>query len=310
MEAYLQALLSGLAVGGIYALIALSFSITFTTTRTLNFAQGEFVSFGAFVGVTALLVLTGTASLGAMKTGAMPQTASLGLNYPLALLVAGVVAGVVGILVFVLAVRPFAGKPGMSWVMSTIGFGIILQSAGLALWGPAPAKLPGPFGEGIIRIAGAGVRPQEVLILVAVIVILLGFEAVMQHTRLGKATRAVAHSPDVASLMGINVPVVMMGAFAASSALAGVSGVLIAPISTASLYMGLGFALKAFAGAIIGGLDNPRGCIYGGFMLGVVESYVGLWHSQWREIAVFLLIILVLAIRPNGIFGARTLQKV
>ena len=310
MEAYLQALLSGLSVGGIYALIALSFSITFTTTRTLNFAQGEFVSFGAFVGVTALLLLTGTASLGAMNTGSMPQTASLGLNYPVALLVAGVVAGVVGILVFVLAVRPFAGKPGMSWVMSTIGFGIILQSAGLALWGPAPAKLPGPFGEGIIRIAGAGVRPQEVLILFAAIIILLGFEAVMQHTRLGKATRAVAHSPDVASLMGINVPVVMMGAFAASSALAGVSGVLIAPISTASLYMGLGFALKAFAGAIIGGLDNPRGCIYGGFMLGVVESYVGLWHSQWREIAVFLLIILVLAIRPNGIFGARTLQKV
>ena len=310
MEAYLPALLSGLSVGGLYALIALSFSITFTTTRTLNFAQGEFVSFGAFVGVTALLLLTGTASLGAMNTGSMPQTASLGLNYPVALLVAGVVAGVVGILVFVLAVRPFAGKPGMSWVMSTIGFGIILQSAGLALWGPAPAKLPGPFGEGIIRIAGAGVRPQEVLILFAAIIILLGFEAVMQHTRLGKATRAVAHSPDVASLMGINVPVVMMGAFAASSALAGVSGVLIAPISTASLYMGLGFALKAFAGAIIGGLDNPRGCIYGGFMLGVVESYVGLWHSQWREIAVFLLIILVLAIRPNGIFGARTLQKV
>lgn len=305
MAPYIQALLSGLAVGGIYALIALSFSITFTTTRTLNFAQGEFVSFGAFVGVTTLLALTGVATI-----GGMPADASSGINYPVALLVSAVVSGVVGILVFLLAVRPFAGKPGMSWVMSTIGFGILLQSAGLAIWGPAPAKLPGPLPDDVIRIAGAGVRPQELLVLAATVLILIAYELVMNRSRLGKATKAVAHSPDVASLMGINVPVVMMGAFAVSSALAGLAGVLIAPVSTASIYMGLAFALKAFAGAIIGGLDNPRGCIYGGFILGIIESFVGLWQSQLREIAVFLLIILVLAIRPAGLFGARALQKV
>ena len=305
MAPYLQALLSGLAVGGIYALIALSFSITFTTTRTLNFAQGEFVSFGAFVGVSVLLALTGTATI-----GAMPLDAGGGVNYPVALLAAAVVSGVVGILVFLLAVRPFAAKPGMSWVMSTIGFGILLQSAGLAVWGPAPAKLPGPLADDVIRIAGAGVRPQELLVLAATALILVGYELAMNRSRLGKATKAVAHSPEVASLMGINVPVVMMGAFAVSSALAGLAGVLIAPIATASLYMGLAFALKAFAGAIVGGLDSPRGCIYGGFILGVIESFVGLWHSQLREIAVFLLIILVLAVRPAGLFGARSLVKV
>jgi branched-chain amino acid transport system permease protein len=302
---YFQALLSGLSVGGIYALIALSFSITFTTTKTLNFSQGEFVSFGAFVGISVLLLLTGTNSL-----GAMPTTASAGMNYPVALLVAGIVAGLIGVLIFVVAVSPFAGKPGMSWVMSTIGFGILLQSVGLIVWGPAPVNLPAPLGDDVIRIFGAGVRPQEIIVLISAILIMIAFDLLMRRSRIGKAMRAVAHSPQAASLMGINVRAMMIGAFAASSALAGVAGVLIAPISTASLFMGLGFALKAFAGAIIGGLNNPRGCIFGGFILGVIESYVGLWQAQWREIAVFALIIIVLAIRPNGLFGARSDEKV
>ena len=305
LASYIQALLSGLSVGGIYALIALSFSITFTTTRTLNFSQGEFVSFGAFIGVSVLLLLTGTTSL-----GAMPVDASTGLNYPLALLVAGVVSGLVGILIFVLAVSPFAGKPGMSWVMSTIGFGVLLQSAGLIIWGPAPVKLPAPLGDDVIRIFGAGVRSQEIIVLLAAVAIMIAFDLLMRRSLIGKAMRAVAQSPQVASLMGINVRTVMIGAFAASSALAGIAGVLIAPITTASLFMGLSFALKAFAGAIIGGLGNPRGCIYGGFILGVIESYVGLWQSQWREIAVFALIILVLAVRPEGLFGTRSAEKV
>ena len=302
---YIQAMLSGLAVGGIYALIALSFSITFTTTNTLNFSQGEFVSFGAFVGITVLLVLSGATSL-----SAIPLTASAGLNYPIVVAVAGVVSGLVGIVIFVTAVRPFAGKPGMSWVMSTIGFGILLQNVGLLVWGPAPTNLPPPLGDEVIRVFGAGVRPQEILDLAAAIIIMLAFDILMRKTTLGKAMRAVAHSPQTASLMGINVQAMMIGAFAASSALAGIAGVLIAPVSTASLFMGLGFALKAFAGAIIGGLSNARGCIFGGFALGVIESYVGLWRAEWREIAIFVLIIIVLAIKPNGLFGGRLAEKV
>ena len=302
---YAQALVSGLAVGGVYALIALSFSITFTTTKTLNFAQGEFVSFGAFIGVTALLLLSGSGNI-----RAMPTDASAGLNYPVALAVAGVVSAVIGILIFILAVRPFAGKPGMSWVMSTIGFGVILQSLGLIVWGPAPTMMPPPFGDDVIRIFGAGVRSQEILVLVAAILIMIALDLVMRRSLIGKAMMAVAHSPQTASLMGINVAAVMIGAFALSSALAGIAGVMIAPISTASLFMGMGFALKAFSGAIIGGLNNPRGCIYGGFILGVIEASVALWQAQWREIVVFLLIILVLAVRPNGLFGGASVDKV
>ncbi|QCK87082.1 branched-chain amino acid ABC transporter permease [Phreatobacter aquaticus] len=302
----LQALVSGLAVGGIYALIALGFSITFTTTKTLNFAQGEFVGIGAFVGVTALYLLSGAS--GPMSS--LNQGASAGINFPAAVIAVGVVMAVLGILLFVMAVKPFAGKPGMAWIMSTIGFGTILQSLGLVVWGPAPVNVPSPFGDDVIRIAGIGVRPQEIVVLVVSVALMAGLDLVMRRTRLGKAMRAVAHSPSVAALMGINVTAIMLGAFALSSLLAGVGGLMVAPISSASLFLGMGIALKAFSGAILGGLDNPRGCILGGFMLGVLEQGVALWQAQWREIVVFLLIILVLAIFPNGLFGSRSLDKV
>lgn len=306
LATYLQALVSGLAVGGVYALIALGFSITFTTTKTLNFAQGEFIGVGAFVGVTVLFLLGG----GSGPILGLPPGASAGLAFPAAAVATGLVMGVLGILLFITAVKPFAGKPGMSWIMSTIGFGTILQSLGLVAWGPAPVNVPSPFGDDVMRIAGIGVRPQEILVLVVAVVLMLALDLVLRHSRLGKAMRAVAHSPQVAALMGINVGAVMVGAFALSSTLAGIGGLMVAPISSASLFLGLGIALKAFSGAILGGLDNPRGCILGGFLLGVLEQYVALWQAQWREIVIFLLIILVLAAFPNGLFGARSLDKV
>lgn len=305
---YLQALVSGLSIGGVYALIALSFSITFTTTKTLNFSQGDFVSVGAFIGVAALYFLS--AGSGSTGIAGLVDKASAGFNYPIAAVAVGAATGILGLAIFVAAVRPFAGKPGMSWVMSTIGFGIILQSLGLAVWGPAPVKMPSPFGDDVVRVAGVGVRPQEVLVLIVAIVLMLALDLVMRRTRIGKAMRAVAHNPSVAALMGINVTAMMLGAFALSSALAGIGGLLVAPIASASLFLGLGIALKAFSGAIMGGLDNPRGCIFGGFVLGILEAGVALWQAQWREIVIFLLIILVLAVRPNGLFGAQSLDKV
>jgi branched-chain amino acid transport system permease protein len=122
--------------------------------------------------------------------------------------------------------------------------------------------------------------------------------------------RAVAHNTGVASLMGINVNAIMIGAFVVSSALAGLSGFLLAPIAQASLFMGLVVGLKGFSAAMIGGLTNPRGCVVGGFLLGVLESMINLWSAQWREVAIFALVILVLAIRPTGLFGTRLVEKV
>ena len=303
--ALLQALASGLAVGGAYALIALGFSITFTTTKTLNFSHGDFVSVGSFIGVTVLWLLLGK-PINAPLVGV---TLSLWQQL-LAALVTVTAIGVIGILLYVFAVKPFAGKAGMSWVMSTIGFGIILTSLGLAIWGPSQIVVPSPVGDDVIRIGGVGIRPQEILMFVVAVIVMAALDWVMHQTIMGKAMRAVAYDQRVASLMGINVAGVMIGAFFLSSALAGLSGFLIAPIASASLYVGLAIALKGFSGAIIGGLSNPRGCVLGGFGLGLLESLVNLWQAQWREIVVFLLVILVLALRPYGLLGQATVEKV
>src|SRR6266403_1731261 len=178
--ALLQAIVSGLAVGSAYALIALGVSIA-------NW-QHLAAAFGSVI-----------------------------------------VIGCLGILLYFLAVRPFAGKPGMSWVMSTIGFGIILTSLGLAVWGPSQVVVPSPVGDDVIRIAGIGIRPQEILMFVVAVIIMVAIDLTMRRTMVGKAMRAVAHDRRVASLMGINVTAFMVGAFFLSSALAGLSGALIAP---------------------------------------------------------------------------------
>jgi branched-chain amino acid transport system permease protein len=305
-KALLQALISGLAIGGAYALVSLGFSITFTTTKTLNFSHGEFVSAGAFIGMSAMLLLLGKPVTATTFGGAVPSvTAQL-----LALVAALVVMGGLGWLLYVLGVRPFARKPGMAWVMSTLGFGVVLESIGLAIWGPKPVVVPSPVGDSVVQFMGVGVRPQELVLLGVAVAVMIVFDLVMRKTMVGKMMRAVAANGSVASLMGINTNAVMIGAFVVSSALAGLSGFLIAPITQASLFMGLTIGLKGFSGAMIGGLNNPRGCVIGGFALGVFESTVNLWQAQWREIAVFAVVILVLAFKPTGLFGSRLVEKV
>jgi branched-chain amino acid transport system permease protein len=306
MEAILQALISGLAVGSAYSLVALGFSVTFTTTKTLNFSHGEFVSAGAFIGMSVLFLAIGKLPTSTSFGGADPGT----LAQLAALLASLVVMGVIGWLLFLLGVRPFTKRPGMAWVMSTLGFGVILQSIGLAIWGPKPVVVPSPVGDDVIRIMGIGIRPQEILMLMVSVVIMVAFDHVMRKTMVGKAMRAVAQNQSVASLMGINVTLVMIGAFVISSGLAGLSGFLLAPVAQASLFMGLAVGLKGFSAAMVGGLSNARGCVFGGFILGVLESFVNLWSAQWREVAIFALVILVLAFRPNGLFGTKLVEKV
>ena len=305
MVAILQALFSGLALGSVYALVALGFNITHNTTKTLNFGQGEFLVAGAFVAVSGVLLLSGKGLTGALQ----PQDVTL-LRYGGSMLITVAVLGVLGVLLYYTAVRPFIGLPGLAWVMSTIGFGIIIQNTALAIWGPSPMVLPSPLGDSVLRIGGAGVLPQEVLVLCSSIVVMLVLDTVMRRTKIGKAVRAVAQSQSAATLMGINVSAVIVLAFVVSSSLAGLAGLLIAPITTVSVFMGVTLALKAFSAAIVGGLSNARGCMLGGFLLGIIESMVGLWHAELREISIFLLIIVVLVVKPEGLLGQRVSEKV
>jgi len=305
MEAILQAVLSGLALGGVYALVALGFNITNNTTKTLNFGQGEFLVAGAFIGVTLVLVLSGKGHTGVLQ----PEDVTI-VKYLTGLAAILVVLSVLGVFLYYTAVRPFVGAAGLAWVMSTIGFGIIVQNTALGIWGPAPLAIPSPLGNEVIRIAGAGVLPQEILIFVVSIVVMVALDLVLRKTKIGKAVRAVAHNKNAAALMGINVPAIVILAFVVSSCLAGLGGLLIAPVTTASVFMGLVLALKAFSAAIIGGLDNPRGCILGGFLLGLIESLIGLWHAELREISIFVLIIVVLVFKPEGLLGRKIAEKV
>jgi len=305
MVAILQAVLSGLALGGVYALVALGFNITHSTTKTFNFGQGEFLVAGAFVAVSGLLLLAGKGITDPLN----PEDVTL-LRYGGSLVISMVVLGLLGVLLYYTAVRPFVGRAGLAWVMSTIGFGIIIQNVALAVWGPSAVVMPSPLGNDVIRIFGAGILPQEILVLGASIAVMLCIDVVMRKTKIGKAVRAVAQSMDAATLMGINVSAIVVLAFVVSSSLAGLAGLLIAPITTASVYMGLTLALKAFSAAIVGGLNNPRGCMLGGFLLGLLEALVGLWHAELREISIFMLIILVLALKPEGLLGQRQVEKV
>ncbi|MGH8675821.1 MAG: branched-chain amino acid ABC transporter permease [Burkholderiales bacterium] len=305
MEAILQAVLSGLSLGGIYALVALGFNITNNTTKTLNFGQGEFLVAGAFIGVTLVLVLSGKGHTGVLQ----PEDVTI-VKYLTGLVGILAVLGALGVFLYYTAVRPFVGAAGLAWIMSTIGFGIIVQNTALGIWGPAPLAIPSPLGNEVIRIGGAGILPQEILIFVVSVVVMVALDLVLRKTKIGKAVRAVAHNKNAAALMGINVPAIVILAFVVSSCLAGLGGLLVAPITTASVFMGLTLALKAFSAAIIGGLDNPRGCILGGFLLGLIESLIGLWHAELREISIFVLIIVVLVVKPEGLLGRRIVEKV
>ncbi|MBI5257860.1 MAG: branched-chain amino acid ABC transporter permease [Burkholderiales bacterium] len=304
MVTLFQALFSGLALGGIYALVALGFSITHSTTKTLNFGQGEFLVAACFLAATVLLLLAGKPHTGNLQ----PADVSFA-RYLLAMVVVIALMAAFGVLLYGAAVRPFAGG-GMGWVMSTIGFGIIVQNAALAVWSPAPMAMPSPLGDEVLRFGGAGVRPQEILVLVITAVVVFGQDWLLHRTRVGRAMRAVAANRNAAALMGINVGAIVLLAFAMASGLAGLAGVLIVPITTASIFMGLTLSLKAFSAAILGGLNNPRGCIVGGLVLGCFEALVGLWRAELREISIFVLIILALMFKPEGLFGRKSFEKV
>ena len=300
-----QAFFSGLAMGSVYALVAFGFSITYTTTKTFNFGQGAFLALAGLIGASAVLWY----SQGTFTGFTSPEDVTWGA-FLFALAVSVLVLGALGYVLYITAIKHFVGEAGLSWVMSTIGFGIIVQNIALLVWGPAPIVIASPLGDSVFTLFGAGIRPQEVLVFGTTLALMLVFDWALHKTKMGKAVRAVAFSKNTASLMGINAHAVAIAVFVIGSALAAIAGVMIAPITTASVFVGALLSLKAFSAAILGGLENPRGCIFGGFLIGLMESFIGLWYANLREIAVFGLIIVVLYFRPAGLLGRVHAEKV
>ncbi len=286
-----QAVVSGLSIGSIYALIAQGYYVTYITTSTLNFGQGEFLMIGAMVGLTCYVVV--------------------GLPFPIALLIAVAVTGLMGIALERIAIRPVLRHVlTHSWVLSTLAISIILKNGAVSVWGPEQIRFPSPFGDEVLKIGNAGIFPQELFIIVAALGTVALVQLFLKKSILGKAMMAVAHNRNAAAVMGIDVKRMVILAFMLSSALAGLGGILIAPVTFAWAYMGTVPGIKAFAAAIFGGLENPVGILIGGLVIGLLEQLFGVINSNLKEGITFLFILIMLAFRPTGLMGRRTIEKV
>ena len=284
MYFFFQVALSGLATGAIYGLIAVGYSLTFMTTKALNFALGMWVMLGGML-TYSLLVLHGL--------------------HPLIVLSAVVVAlFLLGLIAERLTVQPFLRAGSDVWVMSTLAVGLLLIDFAEIIWGRSPTPVPAFLGKDPIYLGAVSILPQQVLIIAAACVTFLALDLFYRRTLLGKAFRAVAHSGEVSSLMGINTRRVQAVSYAAAAALAGFAGFLVVPLTLAEPQLGTVLGLKAFAIAIIAGLAAPRGILICGLAYGALEALIsGYFYTGIRDILGFSLMILVLFLKPEGLFG-------
>jgi branched-chain amino acid transport system permease protein len=284
MVQFLQLFTNALAIGSIYAVVALSFEIAYEATGVVNFATGQLVMVGAFVGATAI----------AYTHADMP------VSY--AMTVAAMAA--VGIAFFVGVFLPLRGKSVVTVVIGTVAMGIAIQSISQLVWGPLPAAVQSPFAGAMLPFAGT-VVPVHAVFIVCVAAVLIGLLSFFLHyTMLGKQFRAVAQDLDAALLMGIRVRWIYGLTWALVAVLAGIAGLLLAPMWFIDVSMGDSLALKAFAAAVIGGFGSIPGAICGGILVGLCEilgaAYVS---SAYKDALVFAVMIAFLLLRPQGIFG-------
>lgn len=286
-----SSIITGLGLGSMYGLLALGFYITYSVSQTVNFAQGSSMMLGAVVCYAVAVTL----------------------GWPMlpAILVALLACAAWGWVVERFVVRPFASRGSNSWLMATVAAGIVLENVVLFTFGKEPRSLPSPLVEQPILIGELGVYPLQLLIPVVGLSIAFGLHLVSAKTRLGKAQLAVVQNPDAARLLGIDVKRAIVGAFVVSTVLAGIAGILIAPLFNVASDMGTLFGIKAFAVAIIGGIMSPWGVMIAGLAYGVVEALItSTLGSVYTQIVTFALVIIVLAIMPNGLFGKAEVKKV
>jgi branched-chain amino acid transport system permease protein len=287
-----SALISGLGMGSMYGLLALGFHVTHAVSHTVNFAQGSTMMLGA------VLCFTGWA------TFAWPL--------PLAIMMALAGCALWGIVVERLAVRPFVDRGSSSWLMATVALGIVIDNVVLFTFGKDPRGMPpGILTTGSVSVAGVKIQYLQAIIPLAGILIAGGLQYLFRATRLGTALLAVVQNKDAARLMGIDVGRFITGSYALSGLLAGIAGILVAPLFTVSSTMGTLFGIKAFAVAILGGIDNAWGVVLAGLIYGIAEALITTAvGSTYTQIVTFVLIIGALALRPDGLFGRTGIKKV
>ena len=287
-------ILGGISVGSVYALIALGLNLTFLTTRTLNFGQGSLMMLGA---VAAVLF------------------AGLGMGLYAGLLAGVVLAGLVAGLTEAIAIRPIARIGGsMGWVVTTLGVGIFLQGFVAKYFGSQALAFPSFLFSPRDHISIAGVRlsAQYLVIFAIALALVIAFELFLKRTAWGRALQAVAMDPDLASVMGIPVRKVVTLSFIGSGVLAGIAGMLVAQITgTVDSAFGFNLLIFGFVAAVLGGIGNTWGALLGGVFLGVAEKLVGGYVSTAAEQGIaFALLMIALAVRPEGLLGEKEIVKV
>ncbi|CAM3594369.1 branched-chain amino acid ABC transporter permease [Bordetella sputigena] len=289
----ISALITGLSLGSMYGVVALGFTMTYAVSGTVNFAQGSSVM------------------LGAVLCFAFSQSA--GLPMWLAVLLALAVCAAYGMAVETLAVRPFASRGSNAWLMSTVALGIVLDNLVMHTFGKEPRSLPSPLVGRQIELGGVGLGVYALHLVIPAIGLAMAaaLHLVSRRTRWGKAVLAVAQNRDAARLMGIPIRRTIIASYALSTCFAGIAGILIAPLFNVSAEMGTLFGIKAFAVAILGGIGSAWGVMVAGLLFGIAEAlivtYIG---SGYTQIITFGLVIVLLAMRPDGLLGQAGVRKV
>ena len=285
----MQFLFSGITSGAVYAFVALAFSVTFNSSGIVNFAQGQFVMIGGMV-ASGLHTAYGISVFPAMLLGVAGAS------------VAGLIMGV-GFILPMLALGEF------TLILVTLGLGNVIEGIALAVWGTDPRALPSLVDVETVRVGGAYLTIDSILIVGMILVTLVAFSLFIRYTRWGRAMRATSIDTTVASSLGVNVPMTIVFAFVLSAFFGGLAGVLLTPLISTSAQTGLLMTLKGFTGAVRGGISSPVGSVIGGFTLGLIEAFATGFISSTYQNAIGLgLMILLLMVRPQGLFTRTTRQ--
>ena len=300
MDVFLQQTINGLTVGGIYALIALGYTMVYGVLRLINFAHGDLSVLGAYVG---LVVLTGGA------TGSGAQT----LWVALAFIVAVIVVGAAGAVLEFTAYRPLRKADRLAAVVSALGASLLIENGIMLIWGPQLRVFPqGLLPSGHLTALGARIELLQILIIGGSALLMAALYLFVHHTRFGTAMRAAAIDQDAARLMGINVNLVITSVFVIGPALGAIGGLFIGLYYRQVYFtMGWTYGLNAFIAAILGGIGNIPGAMLGGVLLGLLNAYAaGFVSSSWQGAITFALLIAILLVRPTGLLGERVAEKV
>jgi branched-chain amino acid transport system permease protein len=287
---YAQILVGGALMGLVYALIAYGFQLTYATSKSINFGQGELVMVSAFVSLSLL---------------------DAGLNYWLVLPLGILFGALLGLAVERAGVRLALEQRSEGWILLTIIIGLLLFSAAENIWGRDDRPFPTPLPTDPIHVLGVDVTPVELSVAVGVLAVMGLVEVFKRETLLGKAFEAVSADRDAGELMGISAKHTIMLSYALSGGVAALAGILVSPITTVGPTMASALVLKAFSVAVVAGLESGFGVVVVGMFLGALESLASFTvGSGWREAPGLVLLILALAVRPTGVFGKAAIRKV